>query len=104
MPAAHVPSRAWPRGLRRSVRLAASTADIDSLGSEYAAVEKVLGKRIRKRGRGRTTEYLVQFKGYSDKFNVVHVDGSAKPPPRRRGRVGASCCYVTAALGSSWHS
>ncbi|KHO10779.1 hypothetical protein MAA_11625 [Metarhizium robertsii ARSEF 23] len=55
---------------RRSVRLAASTADIDSLGSEYAAVEKVLGKRIRKRGRGRTTKYLVQFKGYSDKFTM----------------------------------
>ncbi|KAH0593531.1 hypothetical protein MHUMG1_08669 [Metarhizium humberi] len=55
---------------RRSVQLAASTADIGSLGSEYAAVEKVLGKRIRKRGRGRTTEYLVQFKGSSDKLSM----------------------------------
>lgn len=52
------------------MRLAASTADIDNLGSEYAAVEKVLGKRIRKRGRGRTTEYLVQFKGCSDRFTM----------------------------------
>lgn len=31
---------------------------------------KVLGKRIRKRGRGRTTGYLVQFKGCSDKFTM----------------------------------
>ncbi|KAG5975113.1 hypothetical protein E4U55_007854 [Claviceps digitariae] len=66
------------RGLRRSSRLASRVpkAEVPSrrnkstggrgvspaLGSEYVPVEKLLDKRIRKRGRGRLIEYLVKFK------------------------------------------
>ncbi|KAG5984491.1 hypothetical protein E4U54_006139, partial [Claviceps lovelessii] len=41
---------------------ARAVAPASALGSDFVPVEKLLDKRIRKRGRGRITEYLVQFK------------------------------------------
>lgn len=74
-PGSTVPLRELTQGLRRSSRLGAlrhgselhlakrENNTSDNLGSKYLPVEKVLEKRIRKRGRGRTTEYLVKFTG-----------------------------------------
>ncbi|KAG8420715.1 hypothetical protein J3458_002648 [Metarhizium acridum] len=72
----NVPSRGLIQGLRRSSRLKASRPKSEirerssesrlpsGLGSEYLPVEELLGKRIRMRGLGRITEYLVKFKVY----------------------------------------
>ncbi|KAF5128416.1 hypothetical protein E5D57_009355 [Metarhizium anisopliae] len=82
LPVLNMPSRELTQGLRRSSRLTAlragpgiSSATCEShvpnnLGSRYLPVEKLLGKRIRRRGRGRITEYLVKFKGYDGSCNL----------------------------------
>ncbi|KAK2595004.1 hypothetical protein QQS21_007258 [Conoideocrella luteorostrata] len=74
-PGSNVPFRELTQGLRRSSRLGAlrlgseihlakrETNNSGNQGSKYLPVEKVLEKRIRRRGRGRITEYLVKFSG-----------------------------------------
>lgn len=76
-PVPDVPSQEFIQGLRRSSRLAGLSSGPEvrstrhqnhvlcNLGSEYLPVEELLGKRIRRRGRGRITEYLVKFKDYN---------------------------------------
>ncbi|KHN99766.1 Chromo domain-like protein [Metarhizium album ARSEF 1941] len=82
VPVRNVPSQQITQGLRRSSRLWALRPERgislagggsrfpSDLGSRYLPVDKLLEKRVRRRGRGRITEYLVKFSGSGSSPNL----------------------------------